>query len=77
MLADSRPDLIAVTGGDTAVALLRAVGATRLELSGAPSSGLALGDAVVDSTSRLPLLTKAGGFGPPDLFLALLEGTPP
>ena len=77
ILADVRPDLIAVTGGETAVALLRAVGAARLELSGAPSSGLALGDAVVDSTSRLPLLTKAGGFGPSDLFHALLEGTPP
>jgi D-threonate/D-erythronate kinase len=77
MLADVRPDLIAVTGGETAVALLRAVGATRLELSGAPSSGLALGDALVDPTSKLPVLTKAGGFGPSDLFLSLLEGTPP
>jgi D-threonate/D-erythronate kinase len=77
ILADSRPDLIAVTGGETAAALLRAVGANRLDLSGAPLSGLALGDAVVDSTTRLPLLTKAGGFGPPDLFLALLERTSP
>jgi len=91
VLAESRPDLVAVTGGETAVALLRAVGATRLTLSGAPSSGLALGDAIVDSAwarpaarrprlgsnieaaSTLPLLTKAGGFGPPDLFLTLLN----
>ncbi len=76
VLAESRPDLVAVTGGETAVALLRAVGATRVELSGAPSSGLALGEAVVDAGSTFPLLTKAGGFGPPDLFLALLKGTP-
>jgi uncharacterized protein YgbK (DUF1537 family) len=77
MLAHSRPDLIAVTGGETALALFRALGAQRLELTGAPSSGLALGDAIIDSTSRVPLLTKAGGFGSPDLFLALLGGTSP
>jgi uncharacterized protein YgbK (DUF1537 family) len=76
ILADSRPNLIAVTGGETAVSLLRAIGATRLEVSGAPSSGLALADAVGDSTSKVPLLTKAGGFGPPDLFLSLLQDTP-
>ena len=76
VLAESRPDLVAATGGETAVALLRAVGVTRVELSGAPSSGLALGEAVVDAGSTFPLLTKAGGFGPPDLFLALLKGTP-
>jgi uncharacterized protein YgbK (DUF1537 family) len=76
ILAGCRPDLIAVTGGETAVALLDAAGATRLELAGAPLAGLALGHAVVDSATRWPLLTKAGGFGPPDLFLTLLEGTP-
>jgi uncharacterized protein YgbK (DUF1537 family) len=76
ILARCRPDLIAVTGGETAVALLDAAGATRLELAGAPLAGLALGHAVVDSATRWPLLTKAGGFGPPDLFLTLLEGTP-
>jgi uncharacterized protein YgbK (DUF1537 family) len=76
VLAATRPDLVAVTGGETARALLRALGATRLELVGAPSSGLALGDAVVNGMSTLPLLTKAGGFGAPDLFLALLKGTP-
>ncbi len=120
VLLESRPDLVAVTGGETAVALLRALGAARLELLGVPSSGLALGDVVVDSAlaspgsspaarrprlgsninsalaspgsspaarrprlgsnindaSTLPLLTKAGGFGAPDLFLTLLKGTP-
>jgi uncharacterized protein YgbK (DUF1537 family) len=77
ILADSRPDLIVVTGGETAMELLRIVGAARLELSGVPANGLALGDAVVDSTSRLPLLTKAGGFGPPELLISLLERTTP
>jgi len=75
VLARSRPDLVVATGGDTAIELLRAVGANRIELSGAPSIGLGLGVAVVDLTARFPLLTKAGGFGPPDLFVSLLGGT--
>jgi uncharacterized protein YgbK (DUF1537 family) len=75
VLARSRPDLVVVTGGDTAIEVLRAIGANRIELSGAPSIGLGLGAAVVDSTARYPLLTKAGGFGAPDLLLSLLGGT--
>jgi D-threonate/D-erythronate kinase len=75
VLAESRPDLVAVTGGETAVALLRVIGAAHVEISGAPASGLALGDAIADvSSSAVPLLTKAGGFGPPELFLALMRG---
>jgi len=30
---------------------------------------------VVNGASTLPLLTKAGGFGPADLFVTLLKGT--
>ena len=75
VLARSRPDLVVVTGGDTAIEVLRAIGANRIELYGAPSTGLGLGAAVVDSTTRFPLLTKAGGFGPPDLLISLLGGT--
>jgi uncharacterized protein YgbK (DUF1537 family) len=75
VLAESRPDLVVVTGGDTAIELLHAIDATRIDLAGAPSVGLALGAAVIDVTARLPLLTKAGGFGAPDLLLSLLERT--
>jgi hypothetical protein len=39
-----------------------------------PASGLALGDLAVNASTRLPVLTKAGGFGDPDLLLNLLEG---
>ncbi len=76
VLSASRPDLVVVSGGETALALLRALGAVRVELAGEPAPGLALGDAIVASARTLSLLTKAGGFGPPDLFLALLGGTP-
>jgi D-threonate/D-erythronate kinase len=74
VLARTRPDLVAVTGGETAIALLRALGSRQIDLAGAPASGLALGDAIVGGASVLPLLTKAGGFGAPDLFCTLLKG---
>ena len=75
VLERARPDLIAVTGGDTAHALMAALGADRLELIGAPASGLGLGALVTRSAGSLPWLSKAGGFGAPDLFTALLDGT--
>src|SRR5262249_21872862 len=74
VLRESEPDLIAVTGGETACALLEALGADPLPVSGAPASGLALGEVVPDTLPRLTLLTKAGGVGPPDLLVQLLGG---
>ena len=74
VLAEVSPALLVLTGGDTAQAVMRALGARHIELTGAPASGLALGRLVVDSTSTIPILTKAGGFGAPDLFVALARG---
>jgi uncharacterized protein YgbK (DUF1537 family) len=76
VLADTAPDVLAVTGGETAYDVLQALGATRLDLLGAPASGLALGSLTVTGSDErtLPLVAKAGGFGAPDLFLNLLEG---
>jgi len=71
VLAEASPALLVLSGGETAEAVMRALAARRLELDGAPASGLALGRLVVDSTTMIPVLTKAGGFGPPDLFVAL------
>jgi uncharacterized protein YgbK (DUF1537 family) len=76
VLARSRPDLVVVTGGETAVALLRAVGTNTIDLLGVPASGLALGELSIGAASSVPLLTKAGGFGAPDLLVNLLKGTP-
>jgi uncharacterized protein YgbK (DUF1537 family) len=78
VLADAAPDVLAVTGGETAYEVLQALRATRLDLLGAPASGLALGALTIAGSPRpdggpLPLLAKAGGFGTPDLFLTLLE----
>ena len=69
------PDLIAVTGGDTAYAVIRALHPRRFDLAGAPADGLALGRLVLDDVRSLALLTKAGGFGEADLLTALLGGS--
>ena len=79
VLARAAPDVLAVTGGETAYDVLQELGATRLDLLGAPASGLALGAVTAGKFPRpdhgtLPLVAKAGGFGAPDLFLTLLEG---
>jgi D-threonate/D-erythronate kinase len=71
LLATESFDLIALTGGDTAVAFYRTLGAARLDLVGAPRPGLAFGHVRAPGHPALPVLTKAGGFGPPDLFVSL------
>jgi D-threonate/D-erythronate kinase len=74
VLAEIGPALLVLTGGDTALAVLRALGARRLELVGAPASGLALGRIVLDGRPPLTVLTKAGGFGAPELLASLATG---
>jgi D-threonate/D-erythronate kinase len=66
-----RWDLVVITGGETAIALCSALGAERLDLAGAPAPGLALGQLRAPGREPLAVLTKAGGFGPPDLFVSL------
>jgi uncharacterized protein YgbK (DUF1537 family) len=73
ILAQEPFDLVAVTGGQTAVALYRALGAERIDLVGAPGPGLALGYLRTPGHPALPILTKAGAFGAPDLFVSLLR----
>jgi uncharacterized protein YgbK (DUF1537 family) len=75
ILERAAPDLVAVTGGDTAYALIRALRPRRFDLTGAPADGLALGRLVRDDGRALALLTKAGGFGGADLLTTLLGGT--
>jgi uncharacterized protein YgbK (DUF1537 family) len=68
-----RWDVVVVTGGETAVALWSALGAERIDLVGAPAPGLAFGHLRVPGREPLPLLTKAGGFGQPDLLVSLTK----
>ena len=71
-IARERWDVVMVTGGETAAALWSALGAERIDLAGAPSPGLAFGHLrIPDREQPIPLLTKAGGFGAPDLLVSL------
>jgi uncharacterized protein YgbK (DUF1537 family) len=65
-------DVVVVAGGETAAALWTALGAERIDLVGAPAPGLALGHLRIPNRDPLPLLTKAGGFGAPDLLASLV-----
>jgi len=75
VLEHARPDLVAVTGGETAYALIQALGAERFDLLGAPTGGLALGRLTIPGAREIALLTKAGGFGGAGLFSTILGGT--
>ncbi|HEV8643133.1 MAG TPA: four-carbon acid sugar kinase family protein [Methylomirabilota bacterium] len=68
-------DIVAVTGGQTAVALYKALKAERLDLVGPPGPGLAFGYLRAPRHPALAVLTKAGAFGAPDLFVSLLRET--
>ena len=72
-LGVERFDVVLVTGGETLVALYHALGAERLVLEGAPRPGLALGRLRVPGRDAVTVVTKAGGFGEPDLFVSLVR----
>lgn len=54
---------LVVTGGDTAIAVCRALGARALELGGEIEPGIPWGTLVGGMADGLPIVTKAGGFG--------------
>jgi D-threonate/D-erythronate kinase len=72
-LARERFDVIAITGGETLAALFHALHGERIDLVGPPLPGLAFGHLRAPAHPALPILTKAGGFGPPDLFVSLVR----
>ena len=63
---------IVVTGGDTAQALMADLGVHSVDLAGELLPGIALG--IVPHRKRsIKLVTKAGGFGDPELFVTLMK----
>jgi uncharacterized protein YgbK (DUF1537 family) len=76
-LSRERFDGVAVTGGETAFAVLGCLGAEGIDLVGPPRPGLALGRLRTARRHALSLLTKAGGFGDPDLFVSILAPAAP
>jgi uncharacterized protein YgbK (DUF1537 family) len=74
VLSATTPSLVVLSGGETALAVMKALGAHHLEIDGAPAHGLALGRLIAGGGPPLSLLTKAGGFGSPGLFAAFGKG---
>ncbi|HEV7370302.1 four-carbon acid sugar kinase family protein [Arenibaculum sp.] len=72
-------DGLILTGGDTAAAVLGALGVRSLRLSAEIEPGVPLG--VADAPRRMAVITKAGGFGSEDVLrnaaamLRAMEGT--
>ncbi|GAA3390059.1 four-carbon acid sugar kinase family protein [Streptomyces roseoviridis] len=58
-----RADGLVLTGGETAAAVLGALGGTGIELYDEPEPGIARGTLHGPGAPRLPVLVKAGGFG--------------
>ena len=69
-----RPGAILLTGGETAIAVLRALGAGGLRLTGELEPGLALGTLAGGPFDGLVVMTKAGGFGDADTLATRLGG---
>jgi uncharacterized protein YgbK (DUF1537 family) len=61
-----RPGAILLTGGETAIVVLRTLGASGLRLTGEIEPGLALGTLAGGPFDGLVVMTKAGGFGDAD-----------
>ena len=64
-------DALVLTGGETARAVLRALGARTIRLTGQPQPGIPLG--CLDRPWPLPVALKAGGFGDRDALARLVH----
>jgi uncharacterized protein YgbK (DUF1537 family) len=71
----SRPGVLLLTGGETAIAVLRALGARGLRLAGELEPGLAVGILVGGRFDGLVAITKAGGFGDADALVRVWEAS--
>ncbi len=71
----SRPGTLLLTGGETAIAVLRALGAGGLRLAGEIEPGIALGALVGGPFDGLVLVTKAGGFGDAETLVRVWEAS--
>lgn len=64
---------LVLCGGDIAVATCRALGADGIILGGEVEAGVPWGRLVGGERPNLPVITKAGGFGRPDVFHAAIR----
>jgi D-threonate/D-erythronate kinase len=68
-----RPGALLLTGGETAIAVLRALEADGIRLVGQIEPGLALGALAGGPFDGLAVMTKAGGFGDADALVRVWE----
>jgi D-threonate/D-erythronate kinase len=68
-----RPGLLFLTGGDTADAVLTAVGVRRVEIIGEITAGVVEGKLSGGALEGLTVVTKAGAFGPKETLVRLHE----
>lgn len=61
-----------ITGGDTLLQCMHQIGVTELQPLGELASGVVLSRFVLDGAPRF-VISKSGGFGPPDLLLHLTD----
>ncbi len=74
VVADARPAGLFLTGGDTAVAVLDAIDADAILLSGeAVDAGIPLGTVEGGRADGAALVTKAGAFGGPETVINCLD----
>jgi uncharacterized protein YgbK (DUF1537 family) len=69
----NRPGALFLTGGETAIAVLDALGAAGVQLTGQLEPGLALGALTAGPFDGLAVVTKAGGFGDEDALVRVWE----
>jgi uncharacterized protein YgbK (DUF1537 family) len=67
----TQPDGIFLTGGDTAAAVWRHLGASAVRLAGEVLPGVIWGTWVGGAMAARPVITKAGAFGAPETLLRL------
>src|SRR5262245_53282164 len=68
-----RPGALLLTGGETAITVLHALGAPGVQLVGQLEPGLALGVLAGGPFDGLAVITKAGGFGDADTLVRAWE----
>jgi len=73
VLRETRPVSLFLTGGDTANAVLKTIGAKGIRLGGEIVPGMVHGKLMGGLIDRLPIITKAGAFGKRDTLVALHE----
>jgi uncharacterized protein YgbK (DUF1537 family) len=73
LVSTVRPAGLVLAGGDGALAVLTALSATGIRLSGEVADGVPLGYLTGGPDAGLPVATKAGGFGTDDILIRAAE----